>query len=81
MPPQQPEQPLGRSAGLMYNITVEDVNQEYEKLANARLVFTTPPLEDQPWGDKGFSIQDPNGISLYIYSKHEPSEEFKRYFK
>ncbi len=39
------------------------------------------PLEDHPWGDRGFAIQDPNGITLYIYSDREPSEEFKQYFK
>ena len=80
MSPQQPELPLGRGAGLMYNFSVEDVSQEHEKLAIAGLAFTTP-LKDHPWGDKYFSIQDPNGIFLYIYSKCEPSEEFKRYFK
>jgi hypothetical protein len=31
------------------------------------------PLEDHPWGDRGFGIQDPNGIVLYLYSEREPS--------
>ena len=80
MSPQQPEQPLGSGAGLMYNFAVEDVNQEYEKLTEAGLAVIVP-LEDHPWGDRGFAIQDPNGISLYIYSEREPSDKFKRYFK
>ena len=43
MSPQLPEQPLGDGAGLMYNFAVEDVIQEYEKLANAGLAVTAPP--------------------------------------
>ena len=70
--PQQPEQPLGSGAGLMYNFAVGDVNQEHEKLTDAGLAVIVP-LEDHPWGDRGFAIQDPNGISLYIYSEREPS--------
>jgi len=38
------------------------------------------PLEDHPWGDRGFGIVDPNGIILYFYKKIEPAEEFKQYF-
>ena len=64
----------------MYNCAVENVDQEYEKLTEAGLAVIVP-LEDHPWRDRGFAIQDPNGISLYIYSEREPSEEFKQYFK
>ncbi len=39
------------------------------------------PIEDHPWGDRGFSVLDPNGIALYIYSDREPTGEFKAYFK
>ena len=80
MSPQQPEQPLSNGAGLMYNFAVENVDLEYEKLTAAGLAVIVP-LEDHPWGDRGFAIQDPNGISLYIYSDREPDDEFKKYFK
>ena len=80
MSPQQPEQELSSGAGLIYNFAVENVDQEFEKLTEAGLTVVVP-LEDHPWGDRGFAIQDPNGISLYIYSEREPSEEFKQYFK
>ena len=55
-------------------------NKEYEKLTQLdnQLIM---PLEDHPWGDRGFAILDPNGISLYIYSMQEPAQEFKQYFK
>lgn len=80
MVPQQPNQPTCNGNGLMYNFEVDDVDFEYErliKLGNVPIM----PLEDHPWGDRGFAIVDPNGIMLYIYVNKEPSEEFKQYFK
>lgn len=80
MSPQQPEHQLSSGAGLIYNFAVEDVDAEYERLAKEGLAVVIP-LEDHPWGDRGFAVQDPNGISLYLYSEHEPTEEFKQYYK
>ena len=78
--PQDPAPPACNPAGLIYNFAVNDVDAEYQRLTDAGL---TPvmPLEDHPWGDRGFSVLDPNGVSLYIYSDREPSEEFKPYYK
>jgi len=39
------------------------------------------PLEDHPWGDRGFPILDPNGVTLYIYSPRDPADEFKHYVR
>ena len=64
----------------MYNFRVNDVDQEYDVLMQSGLV-PIMPLEDHPWGDRGFAVQDPNGVTLYIYSDREPSAEFKQYFK
>jgi len=80
MSPQQPEHQLSNSAGLFYNFSVDDVDREYERLSSLGLSIIVP-LEDHPWGDRGFGVQDPNGIILYIYSEREPSEEFKKFFK
>ncbi len=80
MSPQQPEHQLSSAAGLIYNFAVEDVDAEYERLAKEGLVVVVPP-EDHPWGDRGFAVRDPNGISLYLYSEREPVEEFKQYYK
>jgi len=80
MSPQEPEHQLSSGAGLIYNICVDDVDLEYKKLTDAG-INTVMPLEDHPWGDRGFAILDPNGISLYIYSLRELSDEFRQYFK
>ncbi len=80
MLPQQPEHRLSNSDGLTYNFAVDDVDAEHERLVDAGLNVIVP-LEDHPWGDRGFAIQDPNGISLYIYSDREPEEAFRQYCK
>ena len=76
----QPGQSLCNPAGLTYNFSVTDVDAEYDRLTVAGLQ-PTMPLEDHPWGDRGFAIQDPNGVVLYIFSDREPNAEFKQYFK
>ena len=80
MSPQQPEHSLSSADGLIYNFAVDDVDAEYSRLTRAGLPVVMP-LEDHPWGDRGFATQDPNGISLYLYSLREPADEFRPYFK
>ena len=67
-------------AGLMYNFSVDDVDAEHARLTGAGLT-SIMPLEDHPWGDRGFAILDPNGVMLYIFSPRQPAEEFKQYVK
>lgn len=64
----------------MYNFSVNDVDAEHARLAAAGLI-PIMPLEDHPWGDRGFAILDPNGVMLYIFSPREPAEEFKKFVK
>ena len=54
----QPGQPLCNPAGLTYNFSVADVDAEYNLLTSAGLQ-PVMPLDDHPWGDRGFAIQDP----------------------
>lgn len=80
MSPQRPEHQLSSSAGLTYNFNVADVDAEYKRLAKENVEIAIP-LEDHPWGDRGFGIKDPNGITLYIYSEIDPSEEYQKFYK
>jgi len=80
MSPQQSEHKLCNPAGLIYNFCVPNVDQEHERLIGEGLL-PVMPLDNHSWGDRGFAIQDPNGITLYLYSEREPSEEFKPYCK
>lgn len=67
--------------GITFNIEVDDVDTEYQRLIIEHELELTEPLEDHSWGDRGFGIIDPNGINIYIYSLIEPSEEFKASYK
>ena len=79
MTPQKPGEPLCAGEGLTYNFAVENVDEEYENLTGMGLEAVMP-LEDHPWGDRGFGVRDPHGILLYIYSERTPSEEFRQYY-
>ena len=76
----QDNMPTFSGSGIMLNFNVEDVDKEHARLTKSGLQ-TAMPLEDHPWGDRGFSIIDPIGNSVYIYSDREPTDEFKQYFK
>ncbi len=80
MSPQGPQHQLSKRDGLSFNFSVEDVDNEYKKFITAgfKPIF---PLEDHPWGDRGFAIEDINGIQLYIYTDTEPEDEYKQYYK
>ncbi len=74
------DMPTFSGAGVMLNFEVDNVDAEHARLTSAGL-NAVMPLEDHPWGDRGFSILDPIGNSIYIYSKREPSDEFKDFYK
>lgn len=74
------DMPAFDGAGIMLNFKVDDVDSEHARLMGAGLQ-TAMPLEDHPWGDRGFSVVDPIGNSVYIYSDRVPSDEFKQYYK
>lgn len=80
MQPQSPEQPMFGGKGLMYSFEIENVDAEYKRLSELG-VTVAMPLEDHPWGDRGFGMLDPHGIILYFYKPIEPAEEFKQYYK
>ena len=78
----QPQEniPVFGGSGVTLNMKVDDVDAEYSRLTAAGLK-PIMPLEDHPWGDRGFSITDPIGNSVYVYSDREPSDTFKQYYK
>jgi uncharacterized glyoxalase superfamily protein PhnB len=80
MSPQQPHHKLSKNEGLIYNFKVVNVDKEYNRIINEGLDIIIP-LQNHPWGDRGFGIQDPNGITLYLYEDTEPDIEFKQYYK
>lgn len=67
-------------SGVTFNFEVDDVDAEHARLV-AQGLSVAMPLEDHPWGDRGFSVIDPIGVELYIYSDREPSDEFKAFIQ
>jgi len=80
MSPQAEEHRLADPRGLIYNFCVADVDAEHARLTAAGLEPVVP-LEDHPWGDRGFGISDPLGITLYLYSERKPSKEFEQFYR
>ena len=78
MSPTEPQHQVSSSAGLIYNFKVTNVDGVHRKLVGAGLEVVVP-LEDHPWGDRGFAVTDPNGIGLYFYSDREPDEDWLKF--
>ena len=66
------------TGGAFLNLLVEDADELHSELTEAGL---TPmmPLEDHPWGDRGFGLLDPSGVIVYCYHPIAPSAEFEEY--
>jgi len=80
MSPRQSHHVLSKGDGIIYNFKVDNVDEVHKSYVKEGLKIVVP-LEDHSWGDKGFGIKDPNGITLYFYEDTEPSSEFQQYFK
>ncbi len=62
-----------QAQGMYLTIEVEDVDSLYEKI-KAKGVEIKVELRDEPWGDRHFAIQDPNGIGIDLVKYSQPAE-------
>ncbi|MGH1366336.1 MAG: VOC family protein [Calditrichia bacterium] len=58
--------------GMYLTIEVEDVDSIYQDI-KSKDVDIKVEIRDEPWGDRHFAIQDPNGIGIDIV-KYSPPE-------
>jgi uncharacterized glyoxalase superfamily protein PhnB len=69
LPNHPSQQPIFHSPftgqGMYLTIEVERVDEWYTKLKDKAAELTVD-LRDEPWGDRHFTIQDPNGIAIDI---------------
>lgn len=65
-PSQQPifQEPF-QGSGMYLTIEVDDVDGIYEALKNKGVEIKVA-IRDEPWGDRHFAIQDPNGVGIDI---------------
>lgn len=66
--------------GMYLTIEVEDVDQVYNEIKKKGIAIKIE-LRDEPWGDRHFAIQDPNGIGIdlvkYTPQQNEQSNIFE----
>ncbi|WP_193172990.1 VOC family protein [Nisaea nitritireducens] len=70
-----PESGRGRTVGLILNFEVPDVDAEYARVEAAALPVLLP-LRDEPFGQRHFITQDPNGVLIDVITPIAPSQEF-----
>ena len=64
-----PDDPLPRHAPFLgLKVTEVDAIHERAFAANAPILS---PLQERPWGGRGFAVQDPNGIGVNVYTAYE----------
>ena len=57
----RPSSAAGPADGLLVVFTVEGIDDAYERLRDAGVEIVTP-IETEPWGERFFQMQDPNGL-------------------
>lgn len=71
-PTQQPLfQPAFTGQGMYLTIEVDDVDALYQKLQSLDVPISIA-LRNEPWGDRHFAIQDPNGIGIDLVKYTAP---------
>lgn len=70
-----PAEGRGVSSGMILNFEVEDVDAVHAEVT-ASGVPIVKSLRDEPFGQRHFIAQDPNGVLLDVITPIPPSEEF-----
>jgi uncharacterized glyoxalase superfamily protein PhnB len=61
--------------GLLIALVVENIDHEYERLLHENVPMATP-IETEPWGERYFQVEDPNGIIVQLVQwVTEPNQE------
>lgn len=74
-PSQQPvfQQPF-QGQGVYLTIEVDDVDSVYRQIKKKDIGITLE-IRNEPWGDRHFAIQDPNGVGIDIVTYAPPAKE------
>ena len=67
------------AGGLILNFEVEDPDALYAEVQAAGLPVLTP-LRDEPFGQRHFITQDPNGVLIDVIKPIPPSPEFAQLY-
>jgi len=61
-------------AGMYLTIEVENVDEVYDRV-KSRGVEVKIEIRDEPWGDRHFAIEDPNGVGIDIVKYVDPNNQ------
>lgn len=53
------------AAGLLIAFTIDDIDAQYDRMVAAGVPIVTP-IETEPWGERYFQAEDPNGVILQL---------------
>lgn len=53
----------------MLRLAVQDIETLYARCQTAGIVHPNGPLENKPWGYREFSVLDPAGVCINLYSE------------
>lgn len=68
-------QPKFEGKGMFYTIEIDNADQELEKLLKAGVKISLS-VRDEPWGERHFAIEDPNGIVINVSQPIPPTGEY-----
>lgn len=77
--PQREEGDFFNRGGFILSFEVDDVDAEYERLQKNGVIIYQD-VQDKPWGERSFVIDDPNGVHVYIYSLVEKTDEYEKLY-
>jgi len=76
--PTQPEifHPAHNGSGVIFSLEVEDVDGAYSE-AKEKSLDIALELRSEDWGQRHFSVRDPNGVYLDIVQSIDATEEYQ----
>ena len=77
--PQREEGEFFNGKGMILSFEVEDVEAEYNRLKEDNVTIYQE-LQDIPWGESSFVVDDPNGVHVYLYNLIEQTDEYKELY-
>lgn len=67
-------------AGMLVTVEVDDVDAVHARAA-ARHLPIHVPLRDEPWGQRHFITEDPDGVLVDVVTVIEPSADFAAQYR
>lgn len=74
LPSFRPSSVAGPVDGLLVVFTVEDIDDQYQRLV-AEGVSIVTPIETEPWGERYFQMADANGVIYQLVQWVEAPDE------